>query len=73
LLYEAGQERYRAITTSHYRRAAGAMLVYDIANKTSFQNAQDTWLHDLKEAADKERGFLSCIMLVGNKIDLEQE
>mmetsp|Transcript_19255 Transcript_19255/g.37756 ORF Transcript_19255/g.37756 Transcript_19255/m.37756 type:complete len:225 (+) Transcript_19255:566-1240(+) len=69
----AGQERYRAITTSHYRRAAGAILVYDVANKKSFQNALDTWLNDLKEAADKERGFLSCIMLVGNKIDLEAE
>jgi len=69
----AGQERYRAITTSHYRRAAGAILVYDVANKKSFHNALQTWLHDLKEAADKERGFLSCIMLVGNKIDLELE
>uniref|UniRef100_A0A7S2W9W0 Uncharacterized protein n=1 Tax=Mucochytrium quahogii TaxID=96639 RepID=A0A7S2W9W0_9STRA len=69
----AGQERYRAITQSHYRRAAGAMLVYDVAAKKSFYNALDTWLNDLKEAADKDRGFLSCIMLVGNKIDLETE
>jgi GTPase SAR1 family protein len=50
-----------------------ARSVYDVANKKSFQNALDVWLKDLKEAADKERGFLSCIMLVGNKIDLEAE
>jgi len=67
----AGQERYRAITQSHYRRAAGAILVYDIADQRSFDNALDVWLSDLKDAADREQGFLSCIMLVGNKIDLE--
>ena len=34
----AGQERYRAITSAYYRGAVGALLVYDIAKHTSFEN-----------------------------------
>lgn len=32
----AGMERYKAICTAHYRRAAGAFLVYDITERSSF-------------------------------------
>lgn len=69
----AGQERYRAITSAHYRRASGALLVYDVSSRKSFENARDTWLKDLRENADEDLGILSCIMLVGNKTDLEDE
>lgn len=33
---EAGQERYRAITSAYYRSAVGAMLVYDISKKDTY-------------------------------------
>mmetsp|Transcript_8126 Transcript_8126/g.10277 ORF Transcript_8126/g.10277 Transcript_8126/m.10277 type:complete len:264 (+) Transcript_8126:441-1232(+) len=69
----AGQERYRAITSAHYRRASGAILVYDVSNPKSFDNALNSWLEDLRRVADEDMGILSCIMLVGNKIDKEQE
>lgn len=68
----AGQERYRAITSAHYRRASGAILVYDVSNPKSFDNAINSWLNDLRGVADEDMGILSCIMLVGNKIDKEQ-
>lgn len=34
----AGQERYRAITSAYYRGAVGALLVYDISKRISYDN-----------------------------------
>merc|ERR1711907_378507 len=39
----AGQERYRAITSAYYRGAVGALVVYDISKKQTFENV-DRWL-----------------------------
>ena len=61
----AGQEKYRSITRAHYRRAVGALLVYDVSNDRSFLNAKK-WIDDLRDHA--EPGI--TIMLVGNKTDL---
>ncbi|EEQ99859.1 Rab11, putative [Perkinsus marinus ATCC 50983] len=61
----AGQERYRAITSAYYRGAVGALLVYDISKRSSFENAA-RWLKELREHADSD----IVVMLVGNKCDL---
>jgi len=61
----AGQERYRAVTTAYYRGAVGAMLVYDITKRQSFDHVAK-WLEELRAHADKN----IVIMLVGNKSDL---
>jgi len=61
----AGQERYRAITSAYYRGAVGALLVYDIARASSFENVE-RWLNELRDHADSN----IVIMLVGNKCDL---
>ena len=50
---------------SHYRKAVGALLVYDISLKESFLNTQ-RWLMELKQFAEPD----CVIMLVGNKLDL---
>jgi len=63
---EAGQERYRAITSAYYRSAVGAMLVYDISKKDTFENIE-RWLTELRQHADSN----ITIMLVGNKSDLK--
>ena len=61
----AGQERYKAIVAGHYRRAAGALIVYDVTKKSSFEHVTN-WLKNIKEMAEK-----NCITyLIGNKIDL---
>ncbi|KAJ3094337.1 hypothetical protein HK100_006174, partial [Physocladia obscura] len=62
----AGQERYRAITSAYYRGAVGALLVYDIAKVSSYENAT-RWLKELRDHADSN----IQIMLVGNKSDLK--
>lgn len=61
----AGQERYRAITSAYYRGAVGALLVYDIAKRITYDNVQ-RWLKELRDHADQT----IVIMLVGNKKDL---
>ena len=62
----AGQERYRAITASHYRRAAGALLVYDVTKRETFKNAKESWLKELQGAGGEDT-LTDCTMLVGNK------
>lgn len=59
----AGQERYRSIASSYYRGAVGALLVYDITDRESF-NHVPTWLKEIEENAEKD----CLIMLVGNKV-----
>jgi small GTP-binding protein len=62
----AGQERYRNLTTSYYRGALGALLVYDITERKTF-TALERWLKEVKEGADPN----AFILLAGNKTDLE--
>mmetsp|Transcript_12340 Transcript_12340/g.45686 ORF Transcript_12340/g.45686 Transcript_12340/m.45686 type:complete len:219 (-) Transcript_12340:250-906(-) len=69
----AGQERYRAITSSHYRRAAGALLCYDVTNAQTLDHAKNVWFDELKRKAEKDSSLVSCTVLVGNKVDLEQQ
>ncbi|OAY43160.1 ras-related protein RABA4d [Manihot esculenta] len=62
----AGQERYRAVTSAYYRGAVGAMLVYDMTKRQSFDHMA-RWLEELRGHADKN----IVVMLIGNKCDLE--
>ncbi len=57
--------RYRAITSAYYRGAVGALLVYDIAKRATFENVE-RWLKELRDHAVAN----IVIMLVGNKSDL---
>jgi len=62
----AGQESFRSITRSYYRGAAGALLVYDITRRTTF-NHLSRWLEEAKQNSNPNM----VIMLIGNKSDLD--
>ena len=58
----AGQESFRSITRSYYRGAAGALLVYDITRRDTFEHLT-TWLEDARSYSSSHM----TIMLIGNK------
>lgn len=60
--------RYRAVTSAYYRGAVGAMLVYDITKRQTFEHIP-RWLEELRAHADKN----IVIILIGNKTDLEDQ
>ncbi|EXB84505.1 Ras-related protein RABA5c [Morus notabilis] len=62
----AGQERFRAVTSAYYRGAVGALVVYDISRRTTFDSVK-RWLDELTTHCDTT----VARMLVGNKCDLE--
>ena len=64
----AGQEKYKAITGAYYKGSKGALVVYDITQKKSFENIEK-WVNDLKVAGDPK----ITIILIGNKSDLEDK
>lgn len=59
-----GQLYFLRIREQYYKGANGAILVYDITNKSSFDNL-DRWVNELLDA----RGSIP-LLIVGNKIDL---
>ena len=61
----AGQETYKSITRSYFRGASGALLVFDITRRNTF-NSVTSWLHDLRQIAEED----IVVVLVGNKSDL---
>jgi small GTP-binding protein len=64
----AGQERYKSITSAYYKGSKGALVVYDISRKGTFENV-DKWIEELKANGSED----VLIMLVGNKSDLEDK
>ncbi|CAB1417179.1 unnamed protein product, partial [Pleuronectes platessa] len=60
----AGQERFRSVTHAYYRDANALLLLYDVTNKTSFDNIQ-AWLTEIHEYAQQD----VVLMLLGNKAD----
>lgn len=62
----AGQESFRSITRSYYRGAAGALLVYDITRRETY-NHLTKWLEEARQNANSSM----VIMLIGNKSDLD--
>ena len=52
----------------YYKNARAAMIVFDLTNKKTLQNAK-TWIDELNENASLD----ILIALIGNKADMESE
>lgn len=64
----AGQERFRALVPSYIRDSNVAVVVYDITDRKSFEEASK-WMEDVQA----ERQGQALIVLVGNKCDLSAQ
>ncbi len=62
----SGQEIYKSITKGYFKGAHGALVIYDIAKKKTFEHVAG-WVNDIKDSADLN----PAIMMIGNKCDLE--
>ena len=64
----AGQERFKSLNVSYYRKADCCLLVYDITNKNSFEECTNYFNEKIKENCKEN----IQIILLGNKTDLEE-
>ncbi len=63
----AGQEFISSLRKQHYAGANGAIVVFDITSRQTFEDL-DKWVQEIQE----EVGDLKTV-IVGNKVDLEYE
>lgn len=63
-----GQERFRSIAVSYFRKADAAVLMYDCTNEQSFLNVRE-WIQSINYMVDNP----VPIILIANKIDLRNE
>lgn len=62
----AGQQRFGAVRSLYYRGSMGALLVFDVTRKDSFDNIL-SWVNELWDNNGKKK---VPMVLLGNKIDL---
>jgi small GTP-binding protein len=63
----AGEAAYFDIRNEFYQDTNGAFLVFDISDRTSFDNLKN-WIKEFREFASEE----ICLVVVGNKLDKER-
>lgn len=63
----AGQERFSTITANYYRSAQGALLVYDISSRVSFEHVK-SWYDRAKQLGGEDIEPI----LIGNKNDIPE-
>ena len=64
----AGQEKYKSVTRQYYRDAHGAIIVFDLSNRDSFNEVKN-WIKELKAFGSEE----TVIIILGNKSDLSSQ
>jgi len=64
----AGQERFRSLIPSYIRDCTVSIVCFDVTSRQSFENITK-WVEDVRS----ERGNDVIIVIVGNKVDLEEK
>jgi Ras-related protein Rab-1A len=60
----AGHERFRTITSSYYRGAHALMMVFDITDRGSFEDAINYWFNEIKNSCPGN----TQLLLVGTQL-----
>ena len=68
ILDTAGQEKFKSINEQYYKNADGCLLVYDITDKSTFDEIKGYYKEKIKENCKEN----IKIILLGNKTDLEE-
>lgn len=69
----AGQERFRSMCPIYFRASSGCICVFDVTNRTSFENI-DSWISSFRKHASIRHINASShlnILLVANKTDIK--
>lgn len=61
----AGQERFRSMMPMYMRDAHGAVVMFDVTNRASFEEATEYWVDQVRQHMLPD----APIILVGNKCD----
>ncbi len=64
----AGQAQFKRVRQSYLANAVTGILVYDVTNRTSFENIDKNWYIEIKKSSPN-----IVLILVGNKIDLTED
>jgi len=65
----AGQEKFRSITRSYYRNSVGALLLFDITRRSSFDHLVD-WLFEVRRHIEPNK---AVYQVVACKTDVDDE
>jgi small GTP-binding protein len=64
----AGQEKFRSVSKAYFRNAVGALLVFSLTDRVSFDSLEG-WLNDIHSLCSPN----AVIIVVGNKLDLPDD
>ena len=68
-----GSEKFRSITRSYYSNVNGAILLFDVTDRRSFENLSK-WIDDYSTYVEKKNDELTApIIIAGNKSDSDFE
>lgn len=69
LTQKARKEKYNVIRSMYFQGCVGALLVYDVTRRATFDTVNTKWLSDFNKYVKKEGTYI----LIGNKIDLAEQ